>query len=329
MKPLIIGFFMDLMLGDPHGWYHPVRTIGRLINKSEELLRKIFPSTPKGEMAGGILFAALIPGIGTGISWLLLKIAAKAGGFFRLAAESVMCYQLLAAKSLKDESMKVYDELKKGDTEKARKAVSMIVGRDTQCLSREGITKAAVETVAENTSDGVIAPLLFMAFGGAPAGFFYKSVNTMDSMVGYRNEKYEYFGKAAAKLDDMVNWVPARISGLLMVACAFLLGKKRGFDGKNAWKIYLRDRKNHKSPNSAQTEAACAGALQVKLAGDAWYFGKLVKKPTLGDDIRNIEPEDIPRANRLMYMTAWLALFGAAAIKMHRFLTPDDGGAKR
>ncbi len=208
--------------------------------------------------------------------------------------------------------MKVYKALKKGDVEAARTAVSMIVGRDTSCLTEEGITKAAVETVAENTSDGVIAPLLFMAVGGAPLGFFYKAVNTMDSMVGYHNEKYEYFGRAAARLDDVLNWIPARISGILMVFSSFLLG----FDGKGAWRIYWRDKRNHKSPNSAQTEAACAGALGLQLAGDAVYFGRVVKKPTIGDRKRPAEAEDIRRANRMMYLASCLALLMSAAVWM-------------
>lgn len=309
MKPLVIGFFLDLLLGDPHNWYHPIRTIGKLIERSEKAIRKRVPSGPKGELAGGILLAVFVPAAAAGVSFSLLKAASRLGKGVRLILESLMCYQLLAARSLYDESMKVCRALEAGKTEEARKAVSMIVGRDTESLTQEGITKAAVETVAENTSDGVVAPLLFMAFGGAPAGFFYKAVNTMDSMVGYHNERYEYFGKGAAKLDDLVNWIPSRISGLLMAASAFLLGKKRGYDGKKAWQVFCRDRKKHKSPNSAQTEAACAGALGVRLAGDAYYFGKLVKKPFIGDDTRPVEAGDIRKANRLMYMTAVLAFF--------------------
>ena len=216
--------------------------------------------------------------------------------------------------------MKVYHAFEKQDTEGARYAVSMIVGRDTKPLSPQGIMKAAVETVAENTSDGVIAPLFFMAIGGAPLAFLggtlpmllYKAVNTMDSMVGYKNEKYYYFGFAAAKLDDLANFIPARLSAFMMIAAAFLTG----LDGKNAWKIFWRDRFNHKSPNSAQTEAVCAGALRVQLAGNAYYFGKLYEKPTIGDDLRPVENRDIRRANRLMMGTAWLSLILALTVRL-------------
>ena len=200
--------------------------------------------------------------------------------------------------------MKVYDRLRADDLPGARRAVSMIVGRDTQALTEEGVTKAAVETVAENTSDGEIAPLLFLALGGAPLGLLYKAGNTMDSMVGYKNERYLYFGWAAAKLDDVLNWIPARLSAWLLVVSAYLLG----MDGRNAARIYKRDCRKHASPNSAQTEAACAGALRVQLAGDAYYFGTLYKKPTIGDNLRPICTEDIRRANRLLYAASFLAL---------------------
>ncbi len=218
--------------------------------------------------------------------------------------ETFWCYQLLAARSLKQESMKVYDSLVNGTLDEARYAVSMIVGRDTESLSDTGVTKAAVETVAENASDGVIAPMLFMAIGGAPLMFLYKGINTMDSMVGYKNDKYLYFGRCAAKLDDVANFIPARLSGWLMVAASGLTG----FNWKNAARIYRRDRRNHASPNSAQTEAAMAGALGVQLAGNAFYFGKLYEKPTIGDPDRTVEYEDIPRANRILYGTAVLGM---------------------
>ena len=229
-----------------------------------------------------------------------------------------MCYQLLAARSLRDESKKVYDALQTGDIEKSRYAVSMIVGRDTQNLTEEGVTKAAVETVAENTSDGIIAPLFYMMIGGAVLGFAYKSVNTMDSMVGYVNDRYRYFGTAAAKLDDVLNYIPARLSAWLMIAGAWLTG----MDGKNAKKIYLRDRRNHASPNSAQTEAVMAGALDIRLAGDAWYFGELHKKPFIGDPIRKVEVEDIIRSHKLMYAGTVLSLvvFGLVRVLVCVFI---------
>lgn len=234
----------------------------------------------------------------------ILYLAYHLSFYLGLAVESFMCYQILATKSLKVESDRVYQELQSGDITRARKAVSMIVGRDTQNLTAEGVTKAAVETVAENTSDGVIAPLFYMVIGGAVLGFGYKAVNTMDSMVGYKNEKYQYFGTVAAKFDDVVNYIPARLSAWIMILAAAITH----MDWKHAKKIFLRDRYNHKSPNSAQTESVMAGALDVQLAGDAWYFGKLCPKPTIGDAIQKIEPEDIRRSHTLLYGTAVLAL---------------------
>lgn len=200
--------------------------------------------------------------------------------------------------------MKVYHCLKNGNLEQARQTVSMIVGRDTECLDEEGIAKAAIETVAENTSDGVVAPMLYLAVGGPVLGFLYKAVNTMDSMVGYKNNEYLYFGRAAAKLDDFVNFLPARISACLMIAASFLAGSH--FSTRGAWTIYKRDRKKHASPNSGQTEAVCAGALSIRLAGDASYFGKAVKKPYIGEAVRGVEYEDIKRVDDLMYIAACL-----------------------
>ena len=302
--PLAAGFLLDLLFGDPKGLYHPVCLIGNLIAALEKGIRRLFPKTKDGELAGGftevLLVCVLCLGVPGAVLCLLYRYLPWAGLFL----ETFWCWQLLAAKSLKKESMKVYDRLKNGTLEEARYAVSMIVGRDTQSLTEEGVTKATVETVAENSSDGVIAPMIFMALGGAPLMFLYKGVNTMDSMLGYKNEKYLYFGRCAAKLDDIANYIPARISGWLMVAASYL----SGFDGKNAGKIYKRDRRNHASPNSAQTESAMAGALGVQLAGNAFYFGKLYEKPTIGDPLRPIEPEDIKKANRLMYTAAVLSL---------------------
>ena len=238
------------------------------------------------------------------VTLILLFMAYWLHPVLGVAVECIMTYQILAVKCLKVESMKVYQCLKNGNLEQARKAVSMIVGRDTEHLDEEGVAKAAIETVAENTSDGVIAPMLYLAVGGPILGFLYKAVNTMDSMIGYKNEKYLYFGRAAAKLDDFVNFLPARISACLMITASFLAGRQ--FSGKGAWTIYKRDRKKHTSPNSAQTEAVCAGALSIRLAGDASYFGKIVKKPYIGEAVRGVEYEDIKRANHLMYITAWL-----------------------
>lgn len=267
------------------------------------------PKNKQGERIGGVILVVIVVSVSTAVPFGILYVAYHVQFWLGIMIESFMCYQILAARSLQKESDLVYLALTDKGIEAARKAVSMIVGRDTESLDEEGVTKAAVETVAENTSDGVIAPLCYMILGGAVLGFTYKSINTMDSMVGYKNEKYQYFGTAAAKLDDVVNYIPARISAVLMVVAAFLTG----MNGKNAWKIFLRDRYNHKSPNSAQTESVMAGALDIQLAGDAWYFGKLHKKPTIGDPIRTIEIEDIRRSHKLMFGTEVLAmlLFGA------------------
>ncbi len=306
-----LGFLLDLLLGDPHWLYHPVRLVGHLITGLETVLRRIFPGTESGELAAGGCLLVLTAGITSASAWGLLFLAGLVHPYVRFALETVMCYQLLATKSLRDETMKVYTALRAGDVEGARRAVSMVVGRDTAVLDDIGITKAAVETVAENTSDGIIAPLLFMVIGGAPLGYFYKAVNTMDSMVGYKNERYLYFGRTAAKFDDVVNWFPARLSAVLMVCAGGLLG----MDAGNAWRIYVRDRYNHSSPNSAHTEAVTAGALHIQLAGNAYYFGKLYEKPTLGDADRPVEYEDIRRAGRLLYGTAVLALLVFLAVK--------------
>lgn len=311
MIALAAGFLIDLIVGDPRWLYHPVCLIGNLIALLEKQIRKIFPKTDRGELAGGCLEVLLVCLLSGGIPLGILVVLYRIAPWLGLVLETFWCYQLLATKSLKTESMKVYDRLKNGTLDEARYAVSMIVGRDTQSLTEEGVTKAAVETVAENTSDGIIAPMLYMAIGGVPLMFLYKGINTMDSMLGYKNEKYLYFGRCAAKLDDVVNYIPSRTSGWLMVAASFLTG----MDGRNAAKIYLRDRHNHASPNSAQTEAVMAGALDVQLAGNAWYFGKLYEKPTIGDPIRPVEVEDIRRANHLLYAAAVLGVLVFLAVR--------------
>lgn len=315
---LLIGFCLDLLLGDPHWAPHPVRAIGALIAGLEKLLRKMLPKSPAGELTGGVALVLLTLAIPTGLTVLLLWACNLVSPWLALAVESLLSYQLLATKSLAAESRKVYDALKTGDLDKARYAVSMIVGRDTASLDEAGVARAAVETVAENASDGVIAPLIFLAIGGAPLGMFYKAANTMDSMVGYKNDQYLYFGRAAAKFDDILNLIPARVAGVLMC----LGGAAAGYDGKNAWRIFIRDRKNHKSPNSAHTEAACAGALQLRLAGPNYYFGQLVDKPYIGDDQRPIEPLDILRSGRILYATAFFALLVFCGVPLLILLFP-------
>ena len=307
---LLAGCLLDLLLGDPHWAPHPVRAIGALIAGLETLLRRVFPATPKGERAAGLALVVLVLAISTGVTVGVLFLCGLVSPWLRFVVEVILCYQCLAARSLRDESMKVYRALKTGTIQEARHAVSMIVGRDTERLDETGVAKAAVETVAENASDGVIAPLLFLAIGGAPLGIFYKAANTMDSMVGYQNDRYRYFGTCAAKWDDVLNFIPARLAGTLMCLAAPLVGQ----DGRNAWRVFRRDRLNHKSPNSAHTEAATAGALRVQLAGSNYYFGKLVEKPTIGDALRPVEVEDIRRANRLMFAAAFLALLLACIL---------------
>ena len=308
---LLISFVMDLIIGDPRFIPHPVCFIGNLISKTEKYTRKIFPKTKSGEITGGIILVVIILIISTAIPTFILIYLEKINVYFRLIAESIMCWQILATKSLKEESMKVYNELINGNIEKARYNVSMIVGRDTNALDDTGITKAAIETVAENTSDGVIAPMLFCALGGAGLGFLYKAINTMDSMVGYKNEKYLYFGRAAAYLDDIANYIPSRLSAVIMLLSSVFLR----LDTKGAWKIWINDRRKHASPNSAQTESVCAGALGIRLAGDAFYHGKLYKKPFIGTETRPIEYEDIKRANKLMYTTAIIFMLLITALK--------------
>lgn len=270
----------------------------------EKVLRRVFPKGRKGELWAGGVLAACVCFVSVLIPFFFLFAAHKLHPFVCLILKSIFCYQLLAVKSLKTESMKVYIKLKKEDLEGARQAVSMIVGRDTKNLNSEEIAKAAVETVAENTSDGVIGPMLYLGLFGPLGGFFYKAVNTMDSMIGYKNEKYLYFGRAAARLDDVLNFIPSRLSAVLMMGAAFILR----LDYKGAVRIFKRDRFHHASPNSAQTEAVCAGALGVKLGGDAWYFGVLHKKKTIGDGKRKITCEDIKLANWLLYVTAVLGI---------------------
>ena len=295
------GYILDLLIGDPHWLYHPVRLIGNLISLLESILLKEKDTSAK-KYRKGMVLAILTPLITGIVTVSILVVGYHINMILGCVIETIMCYQILAVKSLKVESMKVYYALDKEGLQKARNAVAMIVGRDTKQLDEHGVVRAAVETVAENTSDGVIAPLFYMMLFGAVGGFVYKAVNTMDSMIGYKNDKYLYFGRCAAKLDDVANYIPARLSGWLMVAASAFVK----MDVKNAAKIYRRDRRNHASPNSAQTEAAMAGALEVQLAGNAYYFGKLYEKPTIGDGIRPVEVEDIRRSNRLLYATAIL-----------------------
>lgn len=305
------GFVLDAIFGDPAWLPHPVVYMGKAISALEKRLRARLPKTPQGELLGGAIVAFCLP-VGTFLLTSLVCLgAARISPWLGLAVQMFWCGQALAAKGLAQESTNVYRELVKPDLPAARKAVSRIVGRDTQDLTLEGVTRAAVETVAENASDGVIAPLLYMLIGGAPLALTYKAINTMDSMLGYKNEKYLYFGRAAAKLDDVANYIPSRLAALLWIMAAAFTRN----DAKGAWRIWRRDRRNHASPNSAQTESACAGALGVQLAGPAYYFGEYYPKPTIGDPLRPIEPEDILRADRMMYVASGFALAFGCAIR--------------
>ncbi len=307
---VFIGYILDIIFGDPYWMPHPIRIIGKLISILDNKFNKETNKPSTKVFLGGlmvclvILFSVAVPAV---ILFVVYKIHFALG----IVIESFMCYQILSTKCLKVESMKVYKALVKEDIEEARYAVSMIVGRDTDNLDEEGITKATVETIAENTSDGSIAPLIYMIIGGPILGFFYKAINTMDSMVGYKNDKYLYFGKIAAKLDDIVNYIPSRIAAIFMI---FSVGLNR-LDITNAFNIYVRDRYNHSSPNSAQTEAVCAGGLGIRLAGNASYFGKIVEKPYIGEELRKIEREDIILANRLLYTTATVVWLLGLAIR--------------
>ena len=300
----LCGFLLDLLFGDPARIPHPVVLMGKGITLLEQLFRPEFPKTDKGEFRAGFCLTLSLT-LDTLLSaCLLLWLAGKVHPYLQFILMVLWSWQVLAMKGLRSESMKVYDRLTNGTLEEARAAVSRIVGRDTQSLSPEGVTKAAVETVAENFSDGVIAPLFYLILGGPPLALCYKAINTMDSMIGYKNDKYLNFGRCAARLDDIVNYIPSRLSALLLIAAAFL----GGANGKAAWKIWRRDRRNHASPNSAQTDAAMAGGLEIQLAGPAYYFGEYYDKPTIGDPVRPVSPEDIRRANRLMYLGGILGL---------------------
>ena len=295
---------MDLIFGDPHWLPHPICLIGNMIGFLERNLRKLLAPNPTALLAGGALMVIIVLVVSFAVPYYILQLAEAVSPWLRFGLETIMFYQIFATKCLRDESMKVFTALDNNDLADARVKLSWIVGRDTKNLSAEEVTKGAVETVAENTADGIIAPMLYMFLGGAPLAFLYKGINTMDSMVGYKNDKYLYFGRCAAKLDDLANLIPARIAGLVMIIAAFLVG----LNGPGAWKIFWRDRYHHLSPNSAMTESVTAGALNIQLGGDHYYFGKLVHKETIGDDIRPVCPQDIMQTNRLLYMTAVVSL---------------------
>ena len=310
-----LGFLIDALLGDPEWFWHPVIAIGKLISRVEKMLRHILPDSPSALHAGGAFLWIIVCGISFLVPFAVLSLAAWIHPALMFILETIFCYQIIACRCLSDAGRKVTAALEES-IQSGRRAVGMYVGRDTSALSEEGVIKATVETIAENTSDGVIAPLLFLMIGGAPLGFLYKAVNTLDSMVGYHNDRYEFFGRFSARMDDLFNYIPARITALCMV----LASPFCGLNGSNAWKMLLRDAKKHKSPNSGYPESACAGALDVQLAGDAVYFGKLVKKATLGDPNRPIEPADIARSSSLMTAASVLALILFSTVRAFLFM---------
>lgn len=294
---MIIGLVLDLIIGDPMNWSHIVRLYGKLISFLEEKLYRLRNKKRAGTILV-ILVLAIVSAVVFGIEWICFFVHP----ILWLLVDGILCWQCLALKSLKDETLKVYTRLSENDLKGARYAVSMVVGRDTENLDEAGVTKACIETIAENTSDGVGAPLLYMGIGFGFLSCIYKAINTMDSMIGYKNDKYIEFGCVAAKLDDIANFIPSRVTALAMVIASYICK----YDGKNAWKIFKRDRLKHASPNSAQTESVMAGALDLRLAGDAWYFGKLYKKEYIGDAVKEVEAEDILKAHRLMNVTAFI-----------------------
>ena len=305
------GFVLDWILGDPKWLPHPICAVGRLISLAEKLLRRLFPPTPRALTAAGIFLWLIVCGVSFAAPFFLLRWLRDVNFWLGFVVEALLCWTLFARRSLADAGVHVYSALDES-LDAGRRAVAMYVGRDTAALDKEGVIKAAVETVAENTTDGVVSPLIFMLIGGAPLGFLYKAVNTLDSMVGYHNDKYEYLGKFSARMDDICNFLPARLTAACMIAGAGMLH----LDNRNALRIYRRDRSAHKSPNAGQTESVCAGALHVQLGGDASYFGKTVKKAAFGDPDRAINRGDILRSIDLMTTASVLALVLCAVIRL-------------
>ena len=308
---VLLGFALDWLLGDPKKLPHPVCAVGKLISAAEKVLRRIFPATPGALMAAGVLLWLITCGVSFAVPFFALRWLRSMNFCLGFAAETLLCWLIFARKSLADAGNHVYGAIKQS-LEEGRRAIAWYVGRDTAELTEEGVIKAAVETVAENLTDGVVSPLVYMLIGGAPLGMLYKAVNTLDSMVGYHNDKYEYLGKFSAKMDDLFNFIPARLSALCMIAGAGMLH----LDNRNALRIYRRDRNKHKSPNAGQTESVCAGALHIQLGGDASYFGRVVKKAAFGDPLRRVDRTDIIAAVDLMTAGSVFALVLCGAVRL-------------
>lgn len=299
---MVIAYVLDLIIGDPYSFPHPVRFIGNLIRFVEMKIRNI-AKTKKQLKIGGFILWIVTVGTTITVTSLILNIFMVSKILYMIIS-SVILYTTLSTKCLADEAKKIYEVLKMGDIEKSRKQLSYIVGRDTTSLNEQEIIRATVETVAENTVDGIIAPMMYGFIGGPVLAMSYKAINTLDSMVGYKNEKYGDLGFASAKIDDIANFIPARITPFFMMIASLPLR----FNAKESIHIAIRDRKNHKSPNCAYSEGAVAGALEVQLGGTNMYFGKEVYKPTIGDKHRELEIEDIIRTNKIMYATSFVAL---------------------
>ena len=298
MLSYTIGLVLDFIIGDPNNPFHPVRIIGSLGIKLENITRRVFKNL---KISGFVTWLGVIL-ITFLVNSLIFRLAFSISNIFGIIIEGILLYFCISSKGLKVEGLKVIKVLESGDIEGARKQLSYIVGRDTKVLDEEGIIRAVIETVAENTSDGIIAPLLFGALGGAPLAMTYKAVNTCDSMFGYKNDKYIDFGFVPAKMDDLFNYIPARITGYLVIFAAFILG----LDYKKSYRIYKRDRYNHTSPNSAHPESAVAGALGIRLGGANYYFGKIVEKPTIGDKNKVIEISDLYKTNNILLVVTLL-----------------------
>lgn len=308
MIELAIGYILDLIIGDPNNPLHPVRGIGYAASKFENIFRAFLRKNLK---LAGLLVWILIVGLTFIITFEIIKVARFLNIYFGTILDGILIYFCIASKGLVVEGYNVIKFLLKDDLVGARKQLSYIVGRDTGSLSKEGVIKAVVETVAENMADGIIAPLIYAGILGAPLAFAYKAVNTLDSMFGYKNDKYIEFGYFPAKLDDVFNYIPARITGVLIILSSLILG----YDYKNSLKIYKRDRYNHTSPNSAHPEAAMAGALGVELGGANYYFGKLVEKPTIGDKSKEIEINDVNKTAKVLYLASFIGFLIALGIR--------------
>ena len=299
MVIISIAYILDLVVGDPYWFPHPVIYIGKFISKIEKAVRK---SKINKKIGGGIIWFSTVFVVFI-LTFAVVKVSSKNQIAEIIIGAAIVC-TCFSTKCLADESKKIYYSLKNEGIEKARVQLSYIVGRDTSQLNESEIIRATVETVAENTVDGTIAPMFFAFLGGPALAMVYKAVNTMDSMIGYKNEKYRDIGMVAARLDDVFNFIPARISLLTFTLASMVLG----YDFKNCFKIGLRDRKNHKSPNCAYSEGAVAGALGIQLGGTNVYFGETVYKPTIGDKHRELEIEDIIRTNKMLYVSTLMSI---------------------